>query len=136
MRPSTGAIRVQAKDGANTVVIAQNSVAGVLAAQDSQQIIRAAINYAAGQQWLKIFVNGVLVSNQTFGVAGNGTVTNNRNLMFFQSNHVVTADIEYLRVWKSATTYGSLPVGSPFKEIVGPAAVANADSWKVGNPAT
>ncbi|MEO8530906.1 MAG: hypothetical protein ABI459_06770, partial [Deltaproteobacteria bacterium] len=133
---STGSIRVQAKDGSNTVVIAQNSVAGVLSAQDSQQTIRAAINYVAGQQWLKVFVNGVLVSNQAFGVAGDGTVTTNRNLMFLQNTHAVTADIEYLRVWKSATTDGSLPVTAPYKEIVGPAATANADAWKLGNAAT
>jgi len=136
VRPSTGAIRVQAKDGANTVVIAQNSVAGVLAVQDSQQTIRAAINYASGQQWLKIFINGVLVSNQTFGVPGNGAVTNNRNLMFFQNTHAITADVEYLKVWKQATTDGSAPSVTPYKEIVGPAVTANSDTWKIGNPVT
>ena len=111
VRPSTGAMRIQAKDSANTVVVALTTVAGVLLAQDSQQTIRAAINYAAGQQWLRLFVNGTQVANQAFSVAGNGNFTTNRNLMFFQNTHAVVADIEYLRVWKSATT--TSPSGSP-----------------------
>jgi hypothetical protein len=136
VRPSTAGMRIQAKDSAGTVVVAQTSVAGVLLAQDTQQTIRAAINYVSGQQWLKLFVNGTQVASQAFGVAGSGSFATNRNLMFFQNTHVLVADVEYLRVWKSATSDGSLPGGAPFTEVLGPAATANAHPWKLGNAAT
>ena len=45
-------------------------------------------------------------------------------------------DVEYLKTWLSATGTGAEPTSLPLKTIVGPAAAANSDGWKLGTNAT
>jgi hypothetical protein len=87
----------------------------------------------------RIMINGVLVNTTPFAASGNGLFQSTRALSFLARNSGTPqfeGEVEYLRVWHSATTTGAEPAATPFKQITGPASVANADSWKLGANAT
>lgn len=133
---NSGVLRANARDGAAVKVINNVLISTGLVANVWYDII-CAIDQVA--QTLKVSVNGTLISTVAFSAAGNGLFQSNRTLSFLARNTATlqfVGEIEYLRVWYSATGSGTAPGGAPVKQILGPASVANADGWKLGANAT
>lgn len=133
---NNGTLRANARDGAAVRTINNVTIPAGLVANVWYDMI-CAIDQVA--QNLKVSLNGSLISTVAFSVAGNGQFQSNRPLGFLARNTNTlqfVGDIEYLRVWLSATGLATAPAAAPLKQIVGPASLANADSWKLGANAT
>ena len=134
---NNGTMRFTIKDGAGVAVLSANIVAAGILANVWYDIVCAADQTA---KTLKVKINGVLVATVAFTTAGNGVFQSTRALGFLARNSAsklqFIGDVEYLKVWHSVTGTGDAPLTAPLKLIVGPAAVANADSWKLGINAT
>ena len=126
--------RLTVKDSANTTLL--NNVSMTALPTGAVKIV-VSVDLVA--RTAKVWVNDVLIADLTFG-ANTGIIESvNRQMVFLASNAgaaPAAGTYKRLAIWKVATTDGSLPVVAPYKEIVGPASVANADSWKVGANAT
>lgn len=79
---------------------------------------------------LRMFINDVLQTEDTAWTGTDGTFPANRAIRYLYFFH--TIDTEFFRVWYTAETDGSLPATAPDHEVLGPAAIANADPWTVG----
>jgi hypothetical protein len=129
---STGALRASLSDSAPTLLVNQVSTAtGVIQAGVLHTIVVAAD--LAGQT-LRIWVDGVQEMNQSLA-ANTGTFQTTRDVWYLRTaagTNRLAGQITSLTWWQNvASTDGTDPVASPYKTIVGPAATANADSWRV-----
>ena len=133
---NSGVLRTNARDGAAVKVLNNVLVSAGLVINVWYDIL-CAIDQVA--QTLKISVNGNVISTVAFSAAGNGLFQSNRPLSFLARNTATlqfVGDVEYLRVWHSATGTGTPPAGAPVKQILGPSSATNADGWKLGANAT
>ncbi len=133
---NNGTMRFTVKDGAGVAVLSASIVATGILANIWYDIVCAADQTA---KTLKVKINGALITTVAFTTAGNGVFQSTRALGFLARNSAsklqFIGDVEYLKVWHSVTGTGDAPVTAPLKQIVGPAAIANADSWKLGTNA-
>ncbi len=133
---NTGALRTNIKDGAAVKVLNAHTAATGLLANVWYDIVCAA-DHVSKNYWITI--NGTLFATVAFTTAGNGVFQSNRAVSFLARNAGALqfiGDVEYLKVWYSIVAGGAVPGTSPIKSIVGPASLANADSWKLGTNAT
>lgn len=126
--PSTGSLRLNAKDGGLTVLFPSVDLTGILPAYGTETEIRVAADLAGG--WVKIFVDGALVHDGTLA-ANSGAFADNRVFRIFEGAGIV-ADVRRIRLWTTAAADGSAPATAPYKTIEGDAATINADPWKLG----
>jgi len=129
---NSGTLRANVRDGAAVKTINNVLVPAGLVANVWYDIVCAVDQVA---QNLKLSINGTPVATVAFSAAGNGVFQSNRALSFLaRSTNTLqlVGDVEYLRVWLSATGSGTAPAATPLKQIVGPASAANADGWKLG----
>ncbi|MDW4550099.1 LamG-like jellyroll fold domain-containing protein [Defluviimonas sp. D31] len=133
---NNGALRFTVEDGAGTKMRSAHTVATALAANVWYDLVCAADQVAAV---LRVTINGALVATVPFTGSGNGVFQSTRALGFLARNNATlqfVGDVEYLRVWRSATVTGAAPATTPYKQILGPASATNADAWKLGANAT
>ncbi len=121
---TAGLIKISVRDSSNTVLVGSTGLNyGVTFGEWNEA--HAAINLPLG--WAKLFVGGVEVGEATFTSGTNLFSSSERFLGLWNQ---WAGEVEYLRYWIEATSDGSLPVSTPYEEIVGPAAAANAHPWK------
>lgn len=133
---NTGNLRVTIEDGTGAKMLSASIVPTALVSGVWYDIVCAADQAA---KVLRVTVDGALVATVPFTATGNGLFQSGRAISFLGRNTGTLqylGDVEYLRAWYSATATGAAPATTPFKEILGPAAVANADVWKLGGNAT
>lgn len=133
---NTGALRSNIKDGAGVKVINNHSAAAALQPNVWYDIVCAA-DHVSKVYW--VTVNGTQIAAAAFTTAGNGVFQSTRAVSFLARNGGTlqsSATVERLRVWYLIAAGGAVPGAAPFKTIVGPAATANADAWKLGSNAT
>lgn len=133
---NTGSIRSNIKDGAGVKVINNHLALAALQPNVWYDVVCAA-DHVSKFYW--ITVNGVQVASVAFVTAGNGVFLGNRAISFLARNGgtlQTAATVENLRAWYEFAPGGAVPGSVPVKSIAGPAAVANADSWKLGANAT
>ncbi len=129
---NTGALRVTIEDGTGLRTLNNATVATSLTPGVWYDLVCSADQAA---NVFRLRVNEALVATVPFSAAGNGLFQSNRALSYLARNNGApqfVGEVEYLRTWRSAAADGTTPAGPPFKEIVGPAAPANADGWKQG----
>ena len=133
---NNGNLRANARDGLAVKVINNVVVAAGIQANVWYDLICAMDQVA---QNMKISLNGTVISTLSFSVTGNGFYMSNRAAGFLARKSVTLqfiGDVEYLKMWHSVTGSATEPTTTPIKHVTGPAAVANADSWKLGANAT
>lgn len=133
---NNGSVRVNIRDGAAVKVLSNALVSTGLAGGVWYDVVCSADQAA---QVLRLRVNGTLVATLPFTTAGNGVFASNRAVSFLGRNNgslQYVGQVETLRVWFSATPTGVEPVAAPHKSLMGPAALVNADPWKLGASAT
>ena len=131
---ANGALRLNVRDSANTVLVNAAQVAGIFTTGQSVAI-QASVDLAAG--YARIWVNDVQQIDASF-TSPSGLFPSSRLISFLASNTGGTqtvASVRDLVVWKDATPDGADPAGAPFKAIAGDAATVNADPWKRGTDA-
>ncbi|MGB3178988.1 MAG: LamG-like jellyroll fold domain-containing protein [Albidovulum sp.] len=129
---NNGSLRVTLEDGSGAKMLSSHIVATALGTGNWYELVVSADQAA---QVLRVVVNNALVAAVPFTGTSNGVFQSNRALSFLGRNNgslQFAGEIEHLRAWHSATATGDAPQAPPFKEILGPAAVANADGWKLG----
>jgi len=133
---NVGTLRVNVKDGAGVKTLNGTLVSASLLANVWYDIICAA-DQTSKTLW--VTVNGSLIATVPFTTAGNGVFQSNRAvgcLARTGGSLQLVGDVEFAKVWYSTTGTGAAPTATPFKQIAGPASVANADAWKLGSNAT
>ena len=133
---NNGSIRENVRDGAAVKVITNALVSAGLTGGVWYDIVCSADQAA---QVFRLRLNGALVATLPFATAGNGVFASNRAVGFLGRNNGTlqyVGQVETLRVWFSATATGVEPAAAPHKSIMGPAALVNADLWKLGANAT
>ncbi|MCB2128039.1 MAG: hypothetical protein KDE03_02900 [Rhodobacteraceae bacterium] len=133
---NSGGLRITIEDGTGAKML-QNYVFNAGLVPNVWYDLVCSANQATAVH--RIMINGVLADTMAFTATGNGLFQSTRALSFLARNSGTPqfeGEVEYLRVWHSATATGAAPAGAPFKQITGPASVANADSWKLGANAT
>jgi hypothetical protein len=133
---NNGSVRVNIRDGAAVKVLSNALVSTGLAGGVWYDVVCSADQAA---QVLRLRVNGTLVATLPFTTAGNGVFASNRAVSFLGRNNGTlqyVGQVETLRVWFSATPTGVEPAAAPHKSLMGPAALVNADPWKLGASAT
>lgn len=133
---NNGSLRANIRDGAAAKVLTNGMVAAGLGGGIWYDIVCSADQAA---QVFRLRLNGALLATLPFSPAGNGLFASNRAVSFLGRNNGTlqyVGEVETLRVWFSATATGAEPAAPPHKTIAGPAAVANADAWKMGANAT
>ncbi|MCB2114964.1 MAG: hypothetical protein KDE00_01360 [Rhodobacteraceae bacterium] len=133
---NNGNLRINIKDSAGTVLLSNRILATALATGVWYDVVVSA-SHVTRQLWVE--VNGTLAFTVAFTTAGSGSFQSNRVLNFLSrcsGSLQYVGQVEYLRAWFSATGTGAAPAGTPYKQVTGPAAVANADAWKRGANAT
>ncbi|WP_347311601.1 LamG-like jellyroll fold domain-containing protein [Defluviimonas sp. SAOS-178_SWC] len=129
---NTGNLRVTIEDGTGAKMLSSSIISTALVSGVWYDIVCSADQVA---NVLRVAINGTLVATVPFTATGNGLFQSSRAIGFLGRNTGTLqylGDVEYLRAWYSATTTGAPPAATPFKEILGPATVANADLWKLG----
>ncbi len=133
---NNGTMRFNVRDGAAVKVLNNTIVAaGILAAVWYDLV--CSIDQVSKTLWVRL--NGTLIATVAFTTAGNGLFQSNRALGFLARGGGTLqfiGNVEYLKTWLSATGTGAEPASAPLKTIVGPAAAANSDGWKLGTNAT
>ncbi|OYX42425.1 MAG: hypothetical protein B7Z02_12010 [Rhodobacterales bacterium 32-67-9] len=132
---NTGNLRVTVEDGTGAKMLSASIVPTALVSGVWYDIVCSADQVA---KVLRVAIDGVLVATVPFTGTGNGLFQSSRAISFVGRNSGAlqfVGDVEYLRAWYSVTATGTAPATAPFKEILGPAAIANADSWKLGSDA-
>lgn len=133
---NNGSVRVNIRDGAATKVLSNALVAAGLTGGVWHDLTGSADQAA---QVFRLRLNGALIATLPFTTTGNGLFASNRAVSFLARNNGTlqyVGQVETLRVWFSATPTGAEPAAPPHKSIIGPAAAANADAWKLGANAT
>lgn len=133
---ANGRLRLRVLDSGGVVHVDYVQTDAGVVADGVQADIRLSIDLPAG--FARLWVNGALVLDQGF-ISATPTLPSNRRLLLLANStgsNQVEGNITRLAVWKDAVADGSLPAQAPYKEIVGPASVVNADSWKQGDDAT
>ena len=133
---NNGSLRVTIEDGTGAKMLSSSIVPTALVSGVWYDIVCAADQVA---KVLRVSINGALVATVPFTATGNGLFQSSRAIGFLGRNNgslQYIGDVEYLRAWYSATSTGAPPATTPFKQILGPAGVANADPWKLGGNAT
>lgn len=132
---NNGNLRITVEDGVGAKYLSSHVFSAGLAAGTWYDVVCAA-NHAANN--IKISINGA-VSTIAYTGTGNGLFQSNRALSFLGrvgGTLQFVGDVEYVRAWQSVTGTGAVPAGTPYHSVVGPAATANADGWKLGANAT
>lgn len=133
---NNGSLRVNLRDGAAVKVLTNALIPAGLVAGVWYDLVCSADQPA---QVFRAMLNGALIATLPFSVAGNGVFASNRAISFLARNNATlqyVGTVERLRAWFSATGTGAEPAAAPYKNIVGPASVANVDTWKLGANAT
>ncbi len=129
---NSGSLRLNVKDGAGVKTLNNYILAAGIAAGVWYDLVVATDHVAHN---VIVAINGSVVATVPFITNGNGVFQSNRALSFLARNNATLqfiGDVEYARVWHSVTGAGTLPAAAPYKAITGPAALANADAWKLG----
>ncbi|WP_298360947.1 hypothetical protein [uncultured Litoreibacter sp.] len=130
-----GKVRLRVRDSGGVVHV-DNVQSGAVLADNVQADIRFGVDLPAG--FARVWVNDALVIDESFSSA-TPTLPSNRALLLLASNtgaYQVEGAVSRLAIWKTATSDGSLPAATPYKDFIGPAAVVNADPWRNGTAAT
>ncbi|MFN6951879.1 MAG: hypothetical protein ACK4NE_04720, partial [Albidovulum sp.] len=133
---NNGSIRVNLRDSATVKVITNGLVAAGLTGGIWHDVVCSA-DMAA--QVCRVRLNGTLLATLPFSTPGTGFFASNRAISFLARNNATLqfiGSVETLKAWFGAMPDGSEPVTAAYKSITGPAAVANADPWKLGANAT
>jgi hypothetical protein len=133
---NNGALRLNVKDGAGVKTLTNYLLSAGLGAGVWYDLVCAADHVAHN---VKVAINGVVVATIPFTTNGNGQFQSNRALSILGRNNAslqFVGDLEYARIWLSVTGAGTMPATTPYKSVTGPAALANADAWKLGANAT
>lgn len=131
---NTRAPRVTIKDSANTTLLNAAQYAALPAGANK---IVLSIDLVA--LTMKMWVNDTLWANVTLPANTGVFDTTNRQGCFLASNTgaaPVSGTFNKLALWNAVTTDGSLPTTGLIHQIIGPASVANANTWKLGANAT
>ncbi len=133
---NNGTMRFNVRDGAAVKVLNNTIVAAGILANVWYDLV-CSVDQVSKTLWVKL--NGAIIATVAFTTAGNGQFQSNRALGFLARGGGTLqfiGDVEYLKTWLSATGTGAEPTSLPLKTIVGPAAAANSDGWKLGTNAT
>lgn len=133
---NTGHLRLTIEDGTGAKMLSGEIVTTGLVTGVWHEIVVSADQLA---QIARVNIEGVTVATLPFTASGNGQFQTVRRLSFLARNNGTLqfeGEVEHLRAWFEVTADGSQPVTPPYKEITGPAALANADPWKLGADAT
>lgn len=133
---NNGNLRVTVEDGTGAKMLSVVVIPTGLAEGVWHDIVASADHAAAV---FRVVLNGAPAIVVPFTATGNGVFQSNRALNLLArgaSNLQFIGDIEFARIWLTATADGSAPTGTPHKSVTGPAALANADPWKLGTNAT
>ena len=133
---NSGSLRVTIEDGTGLRVLNAATIATALSAGVWYDLVCSADQVA---KLFRVRVDGALVATVPFTTNGNGVFQSNRAVSFLARNSGTPqfeGEVEFLKTWFSATVDGSAPAGTPYKAVAGPAAVTNADAWKLGADAT
>ena len=133
---NSGDLRANIKDGAGVKVLGPTVIAAGMTPGVWYDVICAADQTA---EVLRVTINGSLVATLPFAISGNGQFQGNRFVGFLArgaGNLQLAGQVEYLKMWRSATADGSAPATAPDKTVSGAAAAVNADGWKLGADAT
>lgn len=135
-RQSGGNVRLTVQDGTGTSIMTAQDM-GYTWSDEAE--VRIALSIDMANETVRFWADGVLEYENTSIGANNGALRSNREVWFLSdnlANNQLVGDIEYLRLWAVASADGTDPVSTPYKEVTGPAATANADPWKEGADAT
>lgn len=135
-RQSGGNVRLSIQDGTGANILVTQDM-GYTWADEAE--VRIALSIDMANETVRFWADGVLEYENTSIGTNNGALRSNREVWFLADNlasNQFVGDVEYLRLWAVASTDGTDPVATPYKEITGPAATANADPWKEGDDAT
>ncbi|MFZ1727464.1 MAG: hypothetical protein WAU13_12490, partial [Albidovulum sp.] len=124
---NTGDLRANIKDGAGVKVLGPTVIATGLSVGVWYDVICAADQTA---KVLFVTINGSLVATLPFTTSGNGLFQSNRFIGFLARGAgtlQLAAQVEYLKVWRSAAVDGSEPGTAPYKTVSGAATTVNAD---------
>lgn len=133
---NSGSLRLNLRDSASVKVITNGLVAAALSGGIWYDLVVSA-DMAA--QVCRVRLNGTLLATLDFSTPGTGLFASNRAISFLARNNATLqyiGTVETVRAWFSATPSGTEPAATAYKEITGPAALANADPWKLGTNAT
>ena len=133
---ANGRLRLRVRDSGGAVHVDYVQTAAGVVADGVQADIRLSIDLPAG--FARLWVNGAQVLNESFTSTAPTLPSNRRLLLLANStgSNQVEGDITRVAVWKDAVGDNGLPAQAPYKDIVGPASVVNADSWKQGDNAS
>lgn len=129
---NTGALRVTVEDGTGLRTMSLVTISTALAPNVWYDIVCSADQAA---NVFRVRIDGSLIAAVPFTTNGNGLFQSNRVLSYLARPNGVPqfeGEIEYIKTWLSALPDGLPPAATPYKTIIGPASVANADSWKRG----
>lgn len=132
---NSGALRITVEDGVGAKMISAAVLSTALATGVWHDLVISASQTAA---LLRVLVNGTLFATLPFTGTSNGVFQSNRALSILgRSTGTLqfVGDVEFARIWLTATADGSAPPSAPYKAITGPAALANGDGWKKGTDA-
>ncbi len=133
---ANGRLRLRVRDSGGSVHVDYVQTDAGVVADGIQADIRLSIDLVAG--FARIWVNGMLEMDETF-VSATPTLPSNRRLLLLANStgsNQIEGEITRVAVWKDAVLDSGLPAQAPYKDLVGPASVVNADSWKQGDDAT
>lgn len=131
----SGSLRVRVRDADGVVKVDNVQTASGVVTDLVRSRIVLSIDMVSG--FARIWLDGFQVMNEAF-TPGSGLLPDNRILLLLATaagSYQTEGTIHGLDVWKSATEDGSDPTSGAYKSLVGPAAVVNADSWKLGDDA-
>lgn len=133
---NSGSLRVTVEDGTGAKMLSAALISAGLTANVWHDLVVSADQVAAV---LRVRLNGALIATLPFTATGNGVFQSTRALSLLGRNTgglQFVGDVEFAKVWLTATADGSAPASAPRKALTGPAALVNADPWKLGSNAT
>ncbi len=132
----SGTMRMLVRDSGGVVHLNNvGSVSNAVTAGVDVSIV-GAIDLQAGTAQLWVGEQNVLTRSFT---STSPTFPSNRRLSVFaisSGSAQVVADVRAVRIWSEVSGDVSDPAATPYKEIIGTAAVVNADPWKQGDDAS
>lgn len=133
---NNGNLRATVEDGAGVKMLSAAVISAGLPTNVWHDLVVSADQVAAV---LRVNLNGAPLATLPFTGSGNGVFQSNRALSLLARSAgtlQLVGDVEYARIWLTATADGSAPTAAPYKELTGPAALVNGDPWKLGADAS
>ena len=133
---SSGALRITVRDSASTQIKQVSTAAGTFVAGQWYTVLSSV---DLPNRTLRLWINGALVIDAVLD-ANTGNLGSSKKLHFLRTGtgtNRFVGNAMYLKAWRSdVSSDGSDPTSAAYVSIIGPAAVANAHTWKVDANAT